>query len=424
MTIINGGYKEFKLDNGLVVALQKTPTQTIAAKLRVNYGSSHEREGEEGLAHYLEHCLVTSGSLKYDPVIADEIRGLFGYFNAFTNIGMTFFFGQMLTEDLGAWIDYTSDHVLRPRFDKDRIDGERERVLREISDAKSDPMHSANQEFNSFFYRGHPKGRFTLGKEEVVRNANQDVMRKFHNRGYHPNNMDLIIVGGLPDNAEEMIRSYFSQGPRGENMRREFPELKPLGEKVVLRRPAPEGFNADNPQESSAQIFLHYLGPVDGQEDEYAVRAMKQILGGDSNSLLFQNLGLKKGLAYNIETIVDGDYNAGELGINAAVPANRIDEAVDAIFEEVQRMKTQKSNDRSVDRIKRKVKYKIAKNFESNDGHVSAIEAKLDEGLTTDLFIEGFNRVTPDRVIEVANKYLPDRERGKYILYIRDPLKQ
>ena len=40
-----------KLDNGLVVALQNTPTKTIAAKLRVNYGSSHEREGEEGMAH-------------------------------------------------------------------------------------------------------------------------------------------------------------------------------------------------------------------------------------------------------------------------------------------------------------------------------------------------------------------------------------
>ena len=119
MTIINGGYREFKLDNGLVVALQKTPTQTVAAKLRVNYGSSHEREGEEGLAHYLEHCLVTGGSSKYNPISADEIRGTFGYSNAFTNIGRTFFVGQMLTEDLETWMDYISDHVLRPGFDKD-----------------------------------------------------------------------------------------------------------------------------------------------------------------------------------------------------------------------------------------------------------------------------------------------------------------
>ena len=424
MTIINGGYKEFKLDNGLVVALQRTPTQTVSAKLRVNYGSSHEREGEEGLAHYLEHCLVTGGSSKYDPVTADEIRGTFGYSNAFTNIGRTFFVGQMLTEDLSTWMDYISDHVLRPRFDGDRINGERERVLREISDAKSSPMYLANQEFNSVFYRGHPKGRFNLGKEEVVKQANQEVMKRFHSRGYHPNNMDLIIVGGLPENIDDIVREYFGKVPSGKNTRKEFPELKPLRDKVVLRRPAPERFNADNPQESSAQIFLHYLGPVVGQEDEYAVRTMNQILGGDTNSLLFQNVGLKKGLAYHSETTTDRNYNAGELGINASVPASRIDEAVDAIFEEVHKMKTQRSSDRSVDRIKRMAKYNIAKTFESNDGHISAIEAKLDEGLTPDLFIDGFDRVTSERVMEVANKYLPDRENGKYVLYVRDPLQK
>ena len=424
MAIINGKYREFKLDNGLVVALQRTPTHTISAKLRVNYSSSHEREGEEGLAHYLEHCLVTGGSEKYDPIRADELRGSFGYSNALTNIGRTFFVGQMLTEDLNNWLDYTSEHVLRPRFDKDRIDGERERVLREISDAKSNPAYQAGQEFNSIFYREHPKGRFNLGKEEVVRNANQDVMRRFHNRGYHPNNMDLIIVGGLPDNIEDMIRNYFGQTSSGENMRREFPELRPLGEKVVLRRPAPERVNTDNPQESSAQIFLHYLGPVSGQEDEYAVRAMNLILGGGTNSLLFQNVGLMKGLAYHSDVSYDGAYNGGELGINATVPANRIDEAVDAIFEEIHRMKTHKQDAKKVDRIKKIAKYVLAKTFESNEGYISEIEAKLDKGLTLGSFIDGFDRVTPERVMEVSEKYLPDRENGKYVLYTRDPLQQ
>ena len=249
-------------------------------------------------------------------------------------------------------------------------------------------------------------------------------MKGFHNRGYHPNNMDLIGVGGLPENIEEMVRDYFGLVSSGENMRKDFPMLEPLGEKMVLRRPAPERLNADNPEDSSAQIFLHYLGPVSGNEDEYAVRAMNQILGGDTNSLLFQNFGLKRGLAYQATTSADVDYNGGELGINASVPANRIDEAVGAIFEEIDSMKTQRPSDTSVDRIKRMAKYNLAKTFESNEGHILAIEAKLDEGLTPELFIEGFDRVTPERVMEVANKYLPDRQSGKYILYVRDPLQK
>jgi predicted Zn-dependent peptidase len=421
MAVINGGYREYKLENGLVVALQKTPTQTIAAKLRVNYGPSHERDGEEGLAHYLEHCLSTGGSEKYSPVAADEIRESFGESNASTTIGRTLFEAQMLSEDLGLWLEYISDHVLKPRFDEERIDGERKRVLREISDQKSNQVHEASMEFSRAFYRGHPKERFILGKEEVIRNATREVLRGFHKKGYHPNNIDLFIVGNLPDDVEELVRKYFSQAPRGENTRIKFPRLKPLTEKVIIRRPAPDKLIADSPEDSSARIFLQYSGPVNGDDDEYAVRTMNHILGGSTDSLLFQNLGLKMGLGYDVRTTGDGNYNAGESGIYATVPARRIDEAVDAIFAEINRMKTQMPSETSLKRIKKVVKYTVAKAFDSNEGHIDAIEARLDKGINMDLIIEGFGRVTPERVMEVSRKYLPDKETGKYVLYIRDP---
>src|SRR3989338_9964362 len=106
MIKFNGDYKEYKLNNGLVVALQSTPTQIVAAKLRVNYGSSHERKGEEGMAHFLEHCLVTGGSEKFDPLTADQIRTSFGYSNAHTSVGRTFSIGQILSEDLETWLEY------------------------------------------------------------------------------------------------------------------------------------------------------------------------------------------------------------------------------------------------------------------------------------------------------------------------------
>ncbi len=424
MAIINGKYKEYKLENGLVVALQNTPTQTVAAKLRINFGSSHEKEGEEGLAHYLEHCLVTGGSKKYDPNLADEIRCSFGYFNAATNIGRTFFIGQMLSEDLVSWMDYVSDHVLRPRFDLERINGERGRVLREISDEKSSPMYQGGLLFDKLFYRGHPKEGNNIGKEDVVSNASQEVMSKFHSVGYHPNNMDLIIVGGLPGNVEDIVKNYFGEASSGRNTRIIFPELGPLTSKDVLRIHAPEMLNRDSPDESSAHVFLYFSGPANGDEDEYATKIMNHVLGGDTNSFLFQNVGLKKGLAYRTGSTSNGDYNCGEIGIQATVHSRKIDESIETIFEEIDRMKTQKLTDERINRVKKMIKYSFAKTFESNDGHISAIEAKLDEGLVPSEIIAHYNEVTPESVMEAANKYLPDKEDGKYVLYIRSPFEE
>ena len=61
-------YREFTLDNGLFVALQNTPTQTVSGRLRVFQGALHEQPGEEGLAHFLEHTIVNAGSRKYSPI--------------------------------------------------------------------------------------------------------------------------------------------------------------------------------------------------------------------------------------------------------------------------------------------------------------------------------------------------------------------
>ncbi|MBI2667603.1 insulinase family protein [Candidatus Woesearchaeota archaeon] len=424
MVKFNGDYKEYKLDNGLVIALQNTPTQTVAAKLRVNYGSSHERDGEEGMAHFLEHCLVTGGSEKFDPLTADKIRGSFGYFNACTNIGRTFFVGNMLSEDIFLWIDYNSDHLFNPLFNEERVNGERERVLREISDIKTSPKYPATIEFNSLFYRRHPFGKPTMGKEDVIKSATLEDIKRFHRKGYHPNNIDLIVVGGLPGDIEGIINKHFGSLPIGENTRRSFPRLEPLSDKVVLHRPAPGNFNFDNPNESSAQILLSFMGVVDGHEDEYAIRTMGQILGSGTDSLLYQNLGLKRGLAYSTDVTIDSSYNTGKLSIESHVPANRIDEAIDALFEVMGEIKTQKVSSKNVDRVRRSVKYNLANAFESNEGLVSAIELKLDEGLTPKEVIERYDEVSPERVMEVANKYLPDKENGKYILYIRDPLKK
>ena len=424
MNRINNKYRQYELHNGLVVAMQKIPTQTTTAKLRVNYGCSHEEEGEEGMAHFLEHCLVTGGSLKYNPHQADEIRGSFGHFNAFTTIGRTLFFSQMLNEDIEIWLDYVSSHVFTPGFDEARVGGERERVLREISDAKSTPRYGGGLEFNKIFYRGHPKGIFKLGREEVVRNANLEKIINFYSRGYNPNNMDLILVGSLPKNIDKLIEKYFGPHSRGNDTRREFPQLAPLPKKTVLRRPAPERLNIENPKESSAQIFLSFTGPMEGHEDEYAVRMMTHLLGGDTNSLFFQNIGLKKGLAYAIEASFNGNYSVGELEITASVPARRINESVNSIFEEIERIKKNEIGEETIERIRRIIKYNIAKTNESNEGHVSAIEMKLDEGLVLADILEYQEKVTSERIKDVANKYLPDKKNGKYVLYIRDPLKK
>ncbi|MEK6859506.1 MAG: pitrilysin family protein [Nanoarchaeota archaeon] len=424
MTILNGNFRHYELDNGLVVAMQETPTQIIDGKLRVNYAAVHEADNERGLAHFLEHCLVTGGSQKYSPSESDRLRGDFGYTNAQTAVGRTIFPVKILPEDLEPWLDLISDSVFNPRLSPDRVEGERGRVIREISDSKSNPHYSSYREISDLFYRGHPKGIYVLGDERVVEQADIGKLREFHRRGYNANNMDLVLVGNLPKHTEQLIQTYFGKRQKGKSTRIDFPELTPLEERAVSHISSPHLLNKNNPNASSASLDLYLAVAPEKNPDSYALRTIAVLLGGDTNSRFFKNIGLEKGLAYNCSAAYAGDYNAGVFAITAKVSALRLEESLDAIFHEMKKLKDERINEDELNHIRKTIKFYFANTFDSNSGHVDAIEEKLDNNRTAEQIIDGFNNVTPERIMETARKYLPSRESGKYSLVIADPLKK
>ncbi|MEK6915257.1 MAG: pitrilysin family protein [Nanoarchaeota archaeon] len=425
MAIINECYRELKLDNGLSVALQETPTQTVSGRLRVWHGALNEREGEEGIAHFLEHTLLMGGSEKHTPEEADEIRGRFGSFNAYTSRDRTFFPVDMLAEDILLFLQYISDAVFNPRFDLRRVEEERQRVLRETADNKSKPSFKDNLSIGeAIFGKGSPYIYQILGKEAIVKNASVDNLTAFHQRGYSPNNADLVLVGALPKNIEDLVRESFGQFKRGKGKKFEFPRNPEIKGSTVLHTQAPEFHNHDNPSESSAQLTLALYGPTLTDEDFFATDMLVDILGGDANSRLFKSVSQRRGLAYGIGAQYEKDDNKGLIYIGGSIPSKKADESLDAIFEEMAKLRTDLVLQDVLERLKRGTRYHLAKTFETNAGHISAIDLRRDKGITPDYVLKQMGRVTPENVREAAIKYLSQDRNGNYVLLLRDPLKK
>ena len=422
---LNADYRELRLDNGLVVALQNTPTSTINGRLRVHHGGLHEREGEEGLAHFLEHTIMMAGGKKFTPKVAKEIMGTFGHINATTSSHETCFPVGMIAEDLELYLDFISDIAFNPRLDSDKVNQEREIVLRETADARSIPTFQDNKDFMDALYgEDSPHAYFVLGKEEVVDKATPHDLREFHQRGYSPNNMDLILVGALPENVDELVIRYFSDKSRGPGQKFNFPINPALKRKTILHRHAPEILNHQHPDQSSAGLSIGFVGPTQDAEDSYATSRLTDILGGDANSRLFKKVREEMGLAYGIGSSYLAGNNMGSVNISGSVQSTRANEAIDAIFTEMEHLKNNLVDKEELDRIKRNHIYGLLKYFESNDGHANGIEIKWDKGLTPELHLKKMNAVTPEMVREAARKYFPEnRDDGKYVLLLRDPLK-
>src|SRR3989344_4794654 len=228
MATLNVSYEEYTLENGLRVALQRTPTETIAGQLRFDFGASDEMPGEEGMAHLLEHVLGFGSSKKFDLDQSKKIRGTFGKENAYTDPRRTTFDVELLREDFELWIDWVSNQAFEPVFDAKTLHQEKVRVCREISDAISKPDHLFNQRILQRLYRGHPAATWVLGREEVVSAASEETIGEFHQRGFSPSVADLILVGNLPDDVDRSIRTYFEKYHSNRNPRKVLPELSLL----------------------------------------------------------------------------------------------------------------------------------------------------------------------------------------------------
>ncbi len=420
LIVMDTNYHEFQLDNGLFVALQKTHTRTVSGRLRVFHGALHEMPGEEGIAHFLEHALMGGGSQKFDPLSAERLRRSFGSFNAYTFLEKTIFPVDTLAEDVPLFLDYVSDLVFNPGFDAKVIEQERQRVLRELADKKSNRNFEDNKRLEEAFYgKNSPHARLVLGEEAVVSSASIEKLGAFHQRGYHPNNMDLILVGNLPENIDKLIEQNFAGACHGDGRRIEFPRNQRLTDRTLLRIPAPDLLHTQNPEQSSAELYISLFAPPETDEDGPVVGLLIDYFSG----MLHAAVSSAHGLAYSIHASYDGTNNKGAIGIQGRVQATKANEAIYAIFNVMHDFRTDLVPDHILNELKKRARYNLAKTFEMNGGIVRVIEERIDHNLTPEIYLSKINAITPEMMREVARNYFPECPiEGKYTLLLRDPL--
>jgi len=425
MNKINGNYKIYNLDNGLNVALQKTPNKTISGVLKVDYGAVHEKKGEEGIAHFLEHALISGGTKKYSPKVAEKLIGQLGYFNAMTTLDKTSFISDMLPEDLESYINFISELAFNPRLDETKVKEEKQRVLREIGIKKSKANFNDISAYRNAILGDHPSKQEILGNETIIENGNPKQLRKFHDRGYHAKNMNLILVGDLSTGIEEIIEDCFGDKPRGSNHKYKFPEASPLKEKKKIHNYAPDLRNKNNLKESNSEITIGFYAPHSKKEGAYEIRMLNHIFGGDFSSRLFKELSKKNGLAYSIASSYNGDYNKGVVEVNTSVPSIKQNQAINLIFKEIDKLRKNKVSEYELNRANKNIRYKLANHLDTTAGKIDAIETHMESGESPKDIMQKYAAITPRDLLNVANKYFPEsKEDGKYVLLIRDALKK
>ncbi len=204
------------LENGLTVVHQEiAATPVVVVDVWIRAGARYEPSAWAGMAHFLEH-MVFKGTEQILPGMFDaaiESRG--GLTNAATSHDYAHFYMTVAADDLDHALPYLAELLLQAAIPSDEFVRERHVVIEEIHQSWDDPDWIGFQTLSEMVYGDHPYGRSVLGTPEILQERSPEEMRQFHRTHYQPDNMQVVITGGVSlERVLELVRETFHTFPK------------------------------------------------------------------------------------------------------------------------------------------------------------------------------------------------------------------
>ncbi|MFW6357994.1 MAG: M16 family metallopeptidase [Chroococcales cyanobacterium] len=286
------------MDNGLSVIHQYLPaTPVVVADVWVRAGTSAEPDEWAGMAHFLEH-MIFKGTKTLLPGDFDQIIECSGgATNAATSYDYAHFFLTTAAQYLPETLSCLADILLHPAIPESEFHREREVVIEEILSSYDDPDWVGFQALCQTLYQCHSYGRSILGTEEQLRQYSPWQMRCFHQTYYQPENMTVVIVGGVKeDKALSLVEKAFSEF----NVRSECPPISTDAEPPLTDIRRSELFL---PRLEQARLSMGWLGQgVEQLTDAFGLDLLSVVLAGTRSSRLVRELREEKQVVYGINS--------------------------------------------------------------------------------------------------------------------------
>ncbi|MFE8956657.1 M16 family metallopeptidase [Streptomyces althioticus] len=269
--------------------------RTAALCLGVAYGSRDDPATAGGLAHMLEHVLMSSPR-RGTFGVAEQVEWLGGEANAQTGLETMLFTAHVQEQYLNEVLGSLTQAVLRPRWDKAYVEQERGAVQQELAAMQADPSETVQDAFLARLFGAHPLGRPVGGTLPEVSSMSMEQIASVHETVFLPAPMVLCVVAPRP--PEGLSAGERSLRPRPDNAH--LPE--PLAPRERTGVVWPEEF---------AWVCVGGRAVPAGHPGAAAFQVLSTLLGDSPSSLLYQRLRRDGSLAYMFQSWYRGYAEAG-----------------------------------------------------------------------------------------------------------------
>jgi len=307
----------------------------------VKIGSAYETNETRGISHFLEHMLFKKN--KYSNKMTNKLDELGISYNAATSREYTYYECHGNSSQIKELIYILFMIFTQPIFLEKDVDKEREVIFEEM---KGDKMSNKKQLFESsinqiYNKRNENYSEPIIGTVDTLNKINANLLKTFFDTYYHYDNSTFVVVGKM-DHIEisnylkKLVNKYPRSGAKTDDIK--FTEYK--SHPTMFIKSAPNNTQTI----MMVNFYVHNLTEL----QKIQLSLLHHILTGNFMSILINELRVKRGLCYGIDSdnilIKNNDKYSGIIFIKVDADPNKIKECLTLILQFMLTKKINKSN--------------------------------------------------------------------------------
>ena len=391
------------LPNGVQIVHRKTTSPVVYVGIMVGAGTRHELPNENGMAHYIEHC-VFKGTEHYTArQIINHIEGIGGEINAYTTKEETTFYAATLNNHFRTTLHLLADMVLHPTFNKRETDKEVTVILDEIESYNDSPSELIYDDFENMVFEGSSLAMPILGTKKTLRRISKSPNYPLQWMAEHdrPERMVLFVLGNVT--TKQVIaaaeRELLSNTP------------SPIANRQspIANTPSPIAYSRTYKRHThQTHIMLGSHAYPIGHPKQLTMYLLNNILGGGSmSSRLYLSLREKHGLVYNIDSQAVPLSDTGYWNIYLACEPQHKDQCLELCHKELQTLRDVRLTSSQLQRALRQLEGQMAISAENQENNALAMAKQMLYHHRAPAWQETFAKVkeiTAEQLQDVANE--------------------
>ncbi|PLX01307.1 MAG: peptidase M16, partial [Marinilabiliales bacterium] len=207
-----------QLSNGIRLVHHYSASKVAYVSAIINTGTRDEQEGEEGIAHFIEHVLFKGTQRRKAFHILSRLDDVGGEIDAYTTKENTAITEVFLNQHYDRGLELLSDIMFNSVFPEKELEKEKEVVIDEINSYKDAPSELIFDDFEEMVFADHSLGKSILGSKKSIKTFNRKKIEQFIKRNYNTDEIIICSIGDIPfKKLTKMTEKYFGHIP--ENLR-------------------------------------------------------------------------------------------------------------------------------------------------------------------------------------------------------------